>query len=400
MDSDDERDEEAEFLAYMQGNDAETSEASGESVSEGEEEDGSEDASESESEASLQSTDSPPPPPQPPVSPPPPPPLDTESLQEEEQWRVEMRDALADNTNRYFAGEDAFTGKKCSFCRKPGHLPRDCKEKECPHFWRNYKLKPTTSNTTANLPPIRMFCYNCSSNKHFGDDCTSANSRAGYGYNITGFNIDSVMNAWTGNAATAGGSAGSSSGSARRGEHLVFEEGRGVSKKEREEIRSYESDRYSDRNGGGRNEGGGGRNGGGGYNSNNNNITNLSREDSRGSSKGKWDDGGRRSSTKSSYLDRDRDWDRRDSPGGYRRNQIRDDYYDDYEDFSASYKTNGGGGNGGGGFDRSRNDRSGSRGRGGGGGGGNYANFPKHIESPRRQGEGGTPKNNKRARYN
>ncbi|KAJ3018350.1 UNVERIFIED_CONTAM: hypothetical protein HDU68_011205 [Siphonaria sp. JEL0065] len=43
------------------------------------------------------------------------------------QWEVEMQDALHNTTKRYFGGEDS--GKKCSFCRKPGHDPRDCKEK-------------------------------------------------------------------------------------------------------------------------------------------------------------------------------------------------------------------------------------------------------------------------------
>ncbi|KAJ3297881.1 hypothetical protein HDU79_001638 [Rhizoclosmatium sp. JEL0117] len=52
----------------------------------------------------------------------------SEEPRELEQWELEMQDALGSDTrNRYFGDEEP--GKKCPFCRKPGHHPKDCKEK-------------------------------------------------------------------------------------------------------------------------------------------------------------------------------------------------------------------------------------------------------------------------------
>ncbi|KAJ3026095.1 UNVERIFIED_CONTAM: hypothetical protein HDU68_006204 [Siphonaria sp. JEL0065] len=155
----------------------------------------------------------------------------TDELEEQEdhngglkQWELEMQDALHNTTKRYFGSEDA--GKKCSFCRKPGHDPRDCKEKvqalghqkyncpnssqakncdwcgtsshsifDCPHFWRKYRIKSAytslpTATTQKAISKLRKFCYNCASHQHFGDDCPALGYRRGF--NITGFNLNNL----------------------------------------------------------------------------------------------------------------------------------------------------------------------------------------------------------------
>ncbi|KAJ3240135.1 hypothetical protein HDU81_004555 [Chytriomyces hyalinus] len=143
-------------------------------------------------------------------------------------------------SNRYYAGE----ARKCSFCRKTGHLPKDCKEKEtecllcqkdhdptkcplsdvcfscfrmghvkdlcpnrtfnkkycdvcrstlhsihnCPNLWRTYKLKPSTKRKYGDATPELIYaCYNCASSSHFGDQCPHKSSA--YGVPCTAFTI-------------------------------------------------------------------------------------------------------------------------------------------------------------------------------------------------------------------
>nr|XP_057937738.1 zinc finger CCHC domain-containing protein 7 [Doryrhamphus excisus] len=84
--------------------------------------------------------------------------------------------------------------KHCNNCGLPGHLHKSCNERHfyymqchrcnmwghsfdaCPEIWRQYHI------TTKQGPPVKKkgkdhdqrpaYCYNCSSKKHFGHDCT------------------------------------------------------------------------------------------------------------------------------------------------------------------------------------------------------------------------------------
>ncbi|KAI9351462.1 hypothetical protein BDR26DRAFT_929900 [Obelidium mucronatum] len=154
------------------------------------------------------------------------------------QWELEMLDAMHSVGNRYFGGEE--NSKRCSFCRKPGHNPRDCKEKDCPHFWRKYRIKasyhtlPATSTRRA-ISGIRKFCYNCASPQHFGDDCPTLNRR---GYNITGFNLNNLPKDHTTTTTTTTTKTSSSNLDYGREESLA--DGRGLSKQEKEAVRAWE----------------------------------------------------------------------------------------------------------------------------------------------------------------
>ncbi|KAJ3086881.1 hypothetical protein HK100_008549, partial [Physocladia obscura] len=129
-------------------------------------------------------------------------------------WEVEMEQAMGTNGGRYFEEE-----RKCSFCRKPGHDFKTCKEKkfvlsvfewairkmtvheyeqqkkgianhatpDCGVHWRKYKLIYPLPKASK----VRKFCYWCASDNHFGDNCTDA--RGGHSQQrVTAFNMNSV----------------------------------------------------------------------------------------------------------------------------------------------------------------------------------------------------------------
>ncbi|KAK6459895.1 hypothetical protein DFJ63DRAFT_290896, partial [Scheffersomyces coipomensis] len=83
----------------------------------------------------------------------------------------------------------------CSRCNEKGHMAIDCTNKNkkrqycstcdtfshsldnCPTIWRSYIVIPNpdlaeTNQLTENDLPI-IYCYNCGSDEHYGDDCTS-----------------------------------------------------------------------------------------------------------------------------------------------------------------------------------------------------------------------------------
>ncbi|KAJ3212774.1 hypothetical protein HDU82_006406 [Entophlyctis luteolus] len=135
-------------------------------------------------------------------------------------WEAEMEQTSAvggQDVNRYFEEE-----RKCSFCRKPGHSYRQCKEKEtecllcnqdhdptrcplsdvcfacfrmghrkdeCPNHWRKYTVAAPKKD--AAVPELRMFCYACASPLHFGDDCREQ-VRFGGKSRGSAFNLDNL----------------------------------------------------------------------------------------------------------------------------------------------------------------------------------------------------------------
>ncbi|KAJ3251196.1 hypothetical protein HDU77_006039 [Chytriomyces hyalinus] len=171
--------------------------------------------------------------------------------------------------NRYYAGE----ARKCSFCRKTGHLPKDCKEKEtecllcqkdhdptkcplsdvcfscfrmghvkdlcpnrlfnkkycdvcrstlhsihnCPNLWRTYKLKPSTKRKHGDASPEFIYaCYKCASSSHFGDQCPHKSST--YGVPCTAFTILNIPREYLPRAKVVGRRSSRGGGSSRRGE--------------------------------------------------------------------------------------------------------------------------------------------------------------------------------------
>ncbi|KAI8828012.1 hypothetical protein BJ741DRAFT_442126 [Chytriomyces cf. hyalinus JEL632] len=62
--------------------------------------------------------------------------------------------------NRYYAGE----ARKCSFCRKTGHVPKDCKEKETECLLCQKDHDPTKC-------PLSDVCFSCFRMGHVKDIC-------------------------------------------------------------------------------------------------------------------------------------------------------------------------------------------------------------------------------------
>lgn len=85
--------------------------------------------------------------------------------------------------------KDCPKSKRCSKCGSVGHLRADCTERRahgphcdkcnlrthnsdnCPLIWRNYLVKKS-SKTQAHYPSV-IYCYNCGSEGHYGDDCAA-----------------------------------------------------------------------------------------------------------------------------------------------------------------------------------------------------------------------------------
>lgn len=83
----------------------------------------------------------------------------------------------------------------CSRCGEKGHIVLQCKSKirkrqycrtcdsfkhgdeNCPSIWRSYitKLPSQGENEESSVLP-RIYCYNCASNEHFGDECDKPRS--------------------------------------------------------------------------------------------------------------------------------------------------------------------------------------------------------------------------------
>ncbi|KAI8610566.1 hypothetical protein BC830DRAFT_1038517, partial [Chytriomyces sp. MP71] len=59
----------------------------------------------------------------------------------------------------------------CEVCQNASHSIYTC-----PNHWRKYKLKSSLPQRSKNeaasvIPKLIMYCYNCGSNQHFGDEC-------------------------------------------------------------------------------------------------------------------------------------------------------------------------------------------------------------------------------------
>lgn len=67
---------------------------------------------------------------------------------------------------RRFIGER----ESCNQCGLPGHLQRDCSL-----VWRQYVFckRVTRQSLQKDFRSLRMVCYNCASEEHFGDECPS-----------------------------------------------------------------------------------------------------------------------------------------------------------------------------------------------------------------------------------
>lgn len=56
----------------------------------------------------------------------------------------------------------------CLGCKNSNHLSINC-----PNIWRVYKLQEKNTYIDKSILPIhKMYCYNCASKGHLGDDCT------------------------------------------------------------------------------------------------------------------------------------------------------------------------------------------------------------------------------------
>ena len=76
----------------------------------------------------------------------------------------------------------------CSNCGEKGHFRNNCPSKRnqtycvecdsrnhsserCPSIWRSYVLRPADKNAKVAYPSAKIFCYNCATKGHYGDDC-------------------------------------------------------------------------------------------------------------------------------------------------------------------------------------------------------------------------------------
>ncbi|ODV79171.1 uncharacterized protein CANTADRAFT_41570, partial [Suhomyces tanzawaensis NRRL Y-17324] len=97
----------------------------------------------------------------------------------------------------------------CSRCGEKGHMTasctsktrkrqycRDCDtfshgEENCPSIWRSYLTKPNDKDETESLVLPIIYCYNCASPEHYGDECPeSRTSRVpNFGSAFSGSNL-------------------------------------------------------------------------------------------------------------------------------------------------------------------------------------------------------------------
>lgn len=78
----------------------------------------------------------------------------------------------------------------CARCGEKGHIVLACKSKvrkrqycrlcdsfkhgdeNCPSIWRSYIIKPSQSGGEVSDVLPRIYCYNCGSDQHYGDECS------------------------------------------------------------------------------------------------------------------------------------------------------------------------------------------------------------------------------------
>lgn len=78
---------------------------------------------------------------------------------------------------------------KCAKCGEKGHIASNCKSKtrkrtyckscdtfnhddlSCPNIWRSYITKGSEKHAEESLVLPRIYCYNCASQYHYGDEC-------------------------------------------------------------------------------------------------------------------------------------------------------------------------------------------------------------------------------------
>lgn len=78
----------------------------------------------------------------------------------------------------------------CARCGEKGHIVLSCKSKvkkrqycrlcdtfkhsdeNCPSIWRSYIIKPSQSGDDVRDALPRIYCYNCGSDEHYGDECS------------------------------------------------------------------------------------------------------------------------------------------------------------------------------------------------------------------------------------